>query len=252
MRTTLDLEIEKHPELARLDINGILFHADYRRLFEPGTGEIQVATEYDIHMYPELLEESELGRLAYLGTSEIYVLLGDAFKYGNQVDKDLGKAELYYKIASERGYTLGMEYIAALYLNDDHESSDTHKAFGLLSNAVELNGGECRSSFGNYALGNMYYLGFPEPQNIEKASEFFHSAMNRSEISDYGPGEDPYYWRALYRFATVKMELSHDASADYLEYLQELKDKAVMLYERGNSHVAIDKALVTYDTFLEC
>ena len=104
---------------------------------------------------PDIVERyiSYLEKLAKLGDSTSYIMLGGAYRTGNGVPKDLSVAKRLYERAVEEGISFGNECIGFLFYNGEGVSVDYKKAFEYFT--MNENPSICTL----YALGEMYRLG---------------------------------------------------------------------------------------------
>ncbi len=121
---------------------------------------------------------------------QFLILIGDVFRRGEYVRKDIDMAVSCYQMAIEKGEMFGHVCLAQIYLTENHYKKDINEIYGHLMEAQKA---DSLSATGLYMLGNIHFLGLMGETDCIKAQRYFAKVVE----DEYE--EDDYYWKAFYR-----------------------------------------------------
>lgn len=238
---------------ARTDIYGLgkamqlLAGADYTGYLKP---IFELCTEFDpkrritsATALMELLKNPQdkllfLQSRAVSGDCEAYVELGDVYKSGLLVSKDISKAVDYYRIAADNGSAAGMFKYGEYCETGIAVSRDYKIALELYHKAAEKDYGP---AYGK--LGWMSYSGKGTPKDYNVAVFYFRKAVQSDNFLAWSLGKYGLALCMLNGTGLSKDELTA------IEFIKELYDRGTgvgtyalaNLYERGE-HIGKDLA----------
>ena len=123
-------------------------------------------------------DEMIIDYLTYLseqGDLKALIALGDEYKLGISVERNISKAIELFKKAVEMGEPFGNELLGELYFEGEYIEIDYEKAFEYFSKNPKLQMATI------YHLAYMYDHGFGTQPNTEKAIELYKDFMKRYE-----------------------------------------------------------------------
>jgi hypothetical protein len=136
-----------------------------------------------------------LSQMAEAGMREAYILLGDAYRKGQGVKKNINEAVGWYEKAVAAGERFGNECIGMMYYEGTDIEADYEKAYSYFTKDDK------RKSFCTiYSLGEMYRRGLYVPRSEEKACKYYQDIVYTNEKN---AELDDYYWSACYRLGVA-------------------------------------------------
>ena len=135
-------------------------------------------------------------KLANIGDSVGFIMMGDRFRAGGDIEKSIEKAIANYYLAANSGDTFGYEIIAQMHIEGDGLPINYELAYNYLKKSEDANNGELRSDLGYFFMGEVYYFGLSVPQDWEVAKKYYLKVIEK-----YGTGD--FYWKACDRISTI-------------------------------------------------
>jgi TPR repeat protein len=135
-------------------------------------------------------------KLANIGDPVGFILMGDRFKTGNNIEKSIEKAIANYYLAANSGDTFGYELIAQMHIEGDELPINYELAYSYLKKSEAANNGKLRSDLGYFFMGEIYYFGLSIPQDWKIAKKYYLKV-----IQYYAAGD--FYRRACDRISTI-------------------------------------------------
>ena len=198
-----------------------------------------IGTKQDREEARQLLE-----KMIEDGTADAYTYytLGIIYEENLQVDKDLGKALLYFEKASDMGWDTASEKLGDMYLNGYDVEQDYSRALYYYKKAAD---NDSASPNVYKKLGDMYYYGLGVTINGNLALIYYVQAADKGleDAELFGNMGRLYYWDADYSSSAVYFEKASDLGFDPME-----------MYNCGNAYYTLgdySTALIWYGKALD-
>ena len=152
------------------------------------------------------------------GTADAYTYytLGIIYEENIQVDKDLGKALLYYEKASDMGYDAASEKLGDMYFDGTGVSQDYSQALYYYIKAAD-NSSASPNVFRK--LGDMYYYGYGVDENSNKSLNYYAQAVDKGleDAEVFGNMGRLFYWTTDYSSSALYFSKASDLSNDPMD-----------------------------------
>lgn len=181
---------------------------------------------YELEQYQKALEWCKKAETTSQKKEAAFasILIGDMYKNGEGVNKDLTKAMEYYKKAAAKGNVVAMEQIGVMYTNKgEGPRRDFAKAMKWFKKAAELG-----SSHAMYCVGWLYHFGDKSrgvEQDFDAARKWYNKAIavDNNANARYGlnrlpAADDEQKQRIINSAKTTRYSDDGDSWGEFAEY----------------------------------